>query len=193
MARPREFDVDIVTDRALDLFSREGYECTSLADLETETGVDRKGLYNTFGSKRGLFIEALKRYEERAVKFIVTPLESVGAGRLEIENVFSFVTSQKGQLNENRGCLFCLTEQTDIARSKEVAKHVQGYLRRLRDGFAAALHRAQTAGELAPHKEPEILADFLMGTLMGLSAMVRARRPKSQIMHYVETALSTLD
>lgn len=193
MARPREFDVDVVTDRALGLFWRDGYERTSLADLEHETGVDRKGLYNTFGSKRGLFIEVLKRYEQRAIGMILAPLESAGAGRPEIAHVFGIVASPTGQLKENRGCLFCLTAQSDVARSPEVADCVQRYLQRLRGGFAGALRHAQTVGDLAPHRDPEVLADFLVGTLMGLSAMVRARRPKAQIMHYVETALSTLD
>lgn len=193
MARPREFDVDVVTDRALVLFARAGYECTSLADLEHATGVDRKGLYNTFGSKRGLFIEALKRYEARAIEMIVAPLESACAGRPEIIHVFEFIASQRGQLKENRGCLFCLTAQSDVARSEDVGDCVQGYLQRLRRGFAGALRRARTVGDLAPDKEPEVLADFLMGTLMGLSAMVRARRSKAQIMHYVKIALSTLD
>ena len=193
MARPREFDVDIVTNRALGLFAREGYECASLADLENETGVDRKGLYNTFGSKHGLFIEALKRYEERAIEVLVAPLESAGAGRPEIVHVFGIMASQRGQLKENRGCLFCLTAQSDVAKSEEVADRVQGFLQRLRHGFANALRGARTVGDLAPHKKPEVMADFLMGTVMGLSAMVRARRPNAQIMHYVETALSTLD
>ncbi len=193
MARPREFDVDIVTNRALGLFAREGYECTSLADLENETGVDRKGLYNTFGSKRGLFIEALKRYEERAIEVLVAPLESAGAGRPEIVHVFGIMASQRGQLKENRGCLFCLTAQSDVAQSEEVADRVQGFLQRFRHGFANALRGARTVGDLAPHKKPEVMADFLMGTVMGLSAMVRARRPNAQIMHYVDTALSTLD
>jgi TetR/AcrR family transcriptional repressor of nem operon len=193
MVRPREFDLDTVADRALDLFSRDGYDRASLTDLEQATGVDRKGLYNTFGSKRGLFVQALKRYEDQANRLILEPLESAGAGRPEIGHVFSFIASQRGQLKGNRGCLFCLTTQSDVVLSKEVAEHVHGYLQRLREGFASALRNAQSAGDLAAHKEPEILADFLMGTLMGLSAMTRARRPKVQIMRYVETALSTLD
>ncbi len=193
MARPREFDTDIVTDRALDLFWREGYECASLADLEHETGVGRKGLYNTFGSKHGLFLEALTRYEARAIELILAPLESVGAGRAEIEHIFHMLTSQEGQLKGNRGCLFCLTAESEVARSPEVAERVQGYLQRLRHGFASALRGARTAGDLAAHKDPEALADFFVGTVMGLSAMARAGRPRAQIMHFIDTALATFD
>ena len=193
MARPREFDTDVVTDRALDLFWRKGYQCASLADLERETGVGRKGLYNTFGSKQGLFLEALTRYEARAIELILAPLESEGAGQAAIEHVFQMLTSQEGQLKGNRGCLFCLTAESEVASSAEVAKRVRGYLQRLQHGFAGALHGARTAGDLGTHKDPEALADFLVGTVMGLSAMARAGRPRTQIMHYIDTALATLD
>jgi TetR/AcrR family transcriptional repressor of nem operon len=193
MARPREFDTDIVTDRALNLFWREGYEGASLADLEHETGVGRKGLYNTFVSKHGLFLEALKRYEERAIELILAPLESEGAGRAEIVRVFGMLASPGGQLKKNRGCLICLTAVSEVVQSVEVAERVQGYLQRLRKGFASALRGARTAGDLTPQKDMEVLADFLVGTVMGLSTMVRAGRPRVQIKHYIDTALATLD
>jgi TetR/AcrR family transcriptional regulator, transcriptional repressor for nem operon len=193
MVRPREFDTDIVTDRALDLFWRQGYECASLADLERETGVGRKGLYNTFGSKQGLFLEVLRRYEERAVELVLAPLESEGAGRAEIAHVVNALTSQVGTAHGNRGCLICLTAESEVTGSKEVAQRVHGYLQRLRNGFAGALRGARTAGDLTADKDPEVLADFLVGTMMGLSAMARAGRPRAQIMNYADTALATLD
>ena len=193
MGRPREFDVDIVTDRALNLFWRGGYECTSLVDLERETGVGRRGLYNTFGSKHGLFLEALRRYEAQAIELLLEPLESEDAGRAEIEHFFRMLTSQQGQLKGNRGCLLCLTADSEVAGSAEVAERVNGYFQRLRHGFVRALHGTQTAGDPGAEKNSEVLADFLVGTVMGLSAMARAGRPQTQIMHYIDTALATLD
>ena len=193
MGRPREFDTDIVTDRALNLFWRVGYECTSLVDLERETGVGRRGLYNTFGSKHGLFLEALRRYEAQSVELILEPLESQGAGRTEIEDFFLMLTSQEGQLKGNRGCLFCLTADSEVAGAAEVAERVNGYFQRLRQGFVQALRSAQTAGDLGAEKNSEVLADYLVGTVMGLSAMARAGRPRTQIMHYIDTVLATLD
>ena len=193
MTRPREFDADVVTDRALDLFWREGYEYASLASLERETGVGRKGLYNAFGSKQGLFLESLNRYVERASELILAPLESPDAGRAAIAHVFRMLASQKGQLKENRGCLICLTAESDGVQTQEITQFVHGYFQRLRQGFANALGGARTAGDLATEKDPDVLADFLVGTVMGLSALARAGRPRKQIMHYIDAALTTLD
>jgi TetR/AcrR family transcriptional regulator, transcriptional repressor for nem operon len=194
MARLRKFDPDVVTARALDLFLREGFEGGSLADLERETGVGRKGLYNTFGSKRGLFIEALRHYEDLiAIPLIIEPLETEGAGRAEIVHLFGLLASPEGHLKENRGCLFCQTAKSDVAQSKDIGPQVQRYFERLRNAFIHALRGAKAAGDLGPHKDPDALADFLVGTVMGLSAMARAKRPKEQISHYVAVAMAALD
>ncbi|MBL8715361.1 MAG: helix-turn-helix transcriptional regulator, partial [Myxococcales bacterium] len=44
MARPKEFDRDEVLDRAVDLFWRNGYEATSMADMVEALGIGRQSL-----------------------------------------------------------------------------------------------------------------------------------------------------
>ena len=62
MARPKEFDIDQVLDRATELFWTKGYEETSMRELEEGLGVGRQSLYSTFGDKRDLFLASLDRY-----------------------------------------------------------------------------------------------------------------------------------
>jgi AcrR family transcriptional regulator len=60
MGRNRSFDESEVVDRAARQFLATGYEATSIDDLVAATGLHRGSLYKAFGSKRGLFIAALK-------------------------------------------------------------------------------------------------------------------------------------
>ena len=60
MGRPRGFDERDVVDSAVGLFVRLGYEATSVDDLVAATGLHRGSLYKAFGSKRGLFVTALR-------------------------------------------------------------------------------------------------------------------------------------
>ena len=62
MARPREFEVDIALERAMEAFWSKGYEATSLDDLCEGTGLSRSSLYATFGSKRNLLLRSVDRY-----------------------------------------------------------------------------------------------------------------------------------
>ena len=61
MARPRTFDEQRAVAAAAELFARVGYSATSVDDLVTALGMHRGSLYQAFGSKRGLFLAALRR------------------------------------------------------------------------------------------------------------------------------------
>src|SRR4051812_16125986 len=61
MGRQRGFDEGQVLDRSAGAFLRAGYEGTSVEELVGATGLHRGSLYQAFGSKRGLFVNCLRR------------------------------------------------------------------------------------------------------------------------------------
>src|ERR1700761_2243502 len=84
MARPREFDRDVALDRAIGVFWANGFAATSTEDLTAAMGIGRQSLYNAFGDKRRLYLEALGAYQARSVgghlarlNGPVSPLEGV--------------------------------------------------------------------------------------------------------------------
>ena len=60
MGRKRSFDDDEVFARAREAFLEHGYEGTSIDALVKTTGLLRGSLYGAFGSKRGMFVAALR-------------------------------------------------------------------------------------------------------------------------------------
>ncbi|MEU6128244.1 TetR family transcriptional regulator [Saccharopolyspora sp. NPDC047091] len=68
MGRRRSFDVDEVVAAAADLFARRAYDGVSVDDLVTGLGVHRNSLYGVFGSKRGLYLAALRHHVEHEVR-----------------------------------------------------------------------------------------------------------------------------
>ena len=66
MARPKEFDEHEVIGKALELFQRQGYDATSVRDLQEQTGLSSSSLYAAFGGKEQLFLRALKVWREVA-------------------------------------------------------------------------------------------------------------------------------
>lgn len=67
MGRPRGFDEAEVVAAAVGLFASRAYDGVSVDDLVTSLGVHRNSLYKTFGSKRGLYLRALRRAVDQAV------------------------------------------------------------------------------------------------------------------------------
>ncbi|MBL7257678.1 TetR/AcrR family transcriptional regulator [Paractinoplanes lichenicola] len=61
MGRPRAFDENEVVRAAVALFAGRAYDSVSVDDLVHHLGVHRNSLYKVFGSKRGLYLAALRR------------------------------------------------------------------------------------------------------------------------------------
>lgn len=68
MGRPQAFDTTTAVQAARDLFWDQGFEATTLADLEAATGLNRSSLYHAFGSKRGLFDAAAQDYLDTVIR-----------------------------------------------------------------------------------------------------------------------------
>ncbi len=62
VGRPREFDPDQVEDFAMRLFWEHGFDRVSITDVTAATGVNRRSIYDEFGSKEMLFERAIQRY-----------------------------------------------------------------------------------------------------------------------------------
>lgn len=60
--RPRDFDLDRATDRAVRVFWTRGYAATSVRDLCAALDLNSGSFYAAFGSKEACFRAALARY-----------------------------------------------------------------------------------------------------------------------------------
>ncbi|TFD57485.1 TetR/AcrR family transcriptional regulator [Cryobacterium sp. Hh7] len=67
MGRNRTFIESDVVAQCAEIFRRTGYEGTSIDDLVQATGLHRGSLYKAFGSKRGLFVLALRQSARPAI------------------------------------------------------------------------------------------------------------------------------
>lgn len=91
MARPRNFDEDVVISRAAEVFSRLGYNACSIDDLVEATALQRGSLYKAFGSKRGLFEKVLNQVlvgewycDPAALDLLITALKELVPADLPI-------------------------------------------------------------------------------------------------------------
>src|SRR5258708_27101673 len=67
LARPVEFDPESALSAAIKVFSDQGYEGSSPADLLASMGIARQSLYGAFGDKRRLFLKPLESYNAGSI------------------------------------------------------------------------------------------------------------------------------
>jgi len=104
MGRPKEFDVDKAIDIATDLFWRNGYDATSLADLTADMGISPPSFYAEFRSKEALFERVVERYAAAQAEVI----EAALAKSDPVEIIGSLLTGVATLLTNPRytpGCL----------------------------------------------------------------------------------------
>src|SRR5260370_35780377 len=85
MARPREFDREAAVERAMSVFWRKGYAATSTDDLLRAMHIGRQSMYDTFGDKYRLYLEALERYQRESVAENIRRLRSAASPLAGIE------------------------------------------------------------------------------------------------------------
>jgi AcrR family transcriptional regulator len=101
--RPREFDHDEVLRIAFDQFWRKGVRGASLSDIAREAGVQRGSLYNAFGSKEALFLQAYERYAEDYLATLQKTL-ATGSLRKRLTAFFDLTITNFRSGTPPRGC-----------------------------------------------------------------------------------------
>ncbi|HSG47709.1 MAG TPA: TetR/AcrR family transcriptional regulator [Longimicrobiales bacterium] len=173
MPRAPEYDRLELLDQAVRVFWEKGYWDTSISDLVEATGVQRYGLYASFGDKHGLFLEALERYQDTVIAALLRELERPGAALPELEEFLHRLASIARTPGASRGCLICNTAAELGEDDPEVALRVESYIRRLTRAFRAALIRARSLGQAPEALNADEAARYLTGVVVGASVYAR--------------------
>ncbi len=189
MARPREFDEDLVLDRAMELFWDRGYQRTSVDDLVVHTGLNRASLYNVFGGKRELFVAALNRYQYREHLALIEMLRRPGPAKA----VLRAAVQRVAQEVIPRGCLITNTAIELAHFDQEVGDRVVESWQWLEDALSEVVARGQKAGEIDTRHTPRQVATFLVGTIQGLGVLGKANADGDELAAVADLALAILD
>lgn len=191
MARPRNFDEAQVLEHAVQVFRERGYEGTSVPELTDRLGICRQSLYNTFGDKRGLFLQALECYGQREIDSKLAFLASDGS---PLEHLRTLIRGMAAKAVEcaDGGCL-SVTAMVESRDDPEVLALAERQVAALEGGFVDALRRAQELGEIRPDVRPERLGRALTTSFYGLDLLHRLPGSGPRIGDTVAVLLDLLD
>ncbi len=192
MARPREFDEATVLDAAVQCFWSRGYEATSMRDLIEETGLTGASLYNAFGDKRGLYQKALDRYVEGSIADRIRRCEAMPPHEA-IRTFFAEVLKRSLADPQHKGCML-VNAALDVApQDQDIRNAVAGVLVAIERFFRSCIERGQAEGTITRRQSPINLARHLLGVLMGLRVLARARPEKALLEGIVTSAIAFLE
>ena len=131
MGRQKEFDEQVVLERAMNLFWERGYAGLGLAELLERMQISRQSLYDTFGNKRQLFIRTIEHYRATQLAGALALLERDGS---PIQNVKDVVSFFEGLASDAR-CRGCLVANALVGVHRALVALVR---RGLADGIPSA-------------------------------------------------------
>jgi TetR/AcrR family transcriptional repressor of nem operon len=193
VARPKEFERDVVLDRAMQVFWSRGYEAASIQLLVDRMGIQRGSLYDTFGDKRGLFFAAIARYDRVVTAKLLAALEEPASGKDAIRRFFRLKVELSVEPGRPRGCLVTNSAAQLASRDRGTATKVGAVLGRIEAAFHRAVVRGQEAGEIDPRRSARALARFLTSSAQGLSVMAKTFPDRAVLDDIVKVTLTALD
>lgn len=191
MGRTRTFDVGSALDAALETFWQYGFDATSMQALCHAMDLRPGSVYAAFGSKRDLFVAALRSYAATVSAEATERINVAPSGVAGLRDYFGHLVDAMVDGRRRWGCLITNSLVELAERDPELAGMVQQHLANLRTSFAGALARARAAGELRPGVGPES-ADLLVAVVQGMNVLAKTNPGRATLRSVADAAVAGL-
>jgi TetR/AcrR family transcriptional repressor of nem operon len=192
VARALEFDYDKAIAKATRIFWKKGYSGTSLRDLLKGMGIGEGSFYNTLKSKKQLYVECLKHYNDTVGRRRFTALFSPASAKEGVRGLFRTVLDDLDDPRTPRVCLIARSVSSDVLSESDLGKLVQSDMAALFGAFSERLKSAKDTGELPPDFEPEVVAQIIGTYFQGLFRTALLCHDRPQLERQVDLFLTSI-
>lgn len=192
MGRPREFNEGIVLDAAVRQFWQYGYEATSVRDLADNMGITGASLYNAFGDKRSLYQLSLDHYLKETIRERIERLEGNLLPQRAIVAFLEEVIAKSLSDKSRRGCMLVNSALEVAPHDPEFQRVVAKMLLQIEEFFLRCVEAGQKNGSITQSQSAENLARMLLGVLLGIRVLARARPNRELLEGLVEPVFALL-
>jgi len=173
MARHKEFDKADVLQKAILIFWHQGYDATSVRDLIQAMGISTSSLYETFGDKRAVYIQALQAYCQHEQIQFKNMLSQAETPQIAVKT--ALLDSRQHMSSGAKG-LFSINSTVELGtRDSEITAILWDHYRAIWSLFRDALIHYQHSGKLASAYDAGDLAHTLLTILYGYASIMRVK------------------
>jgi TetR/AcrR family transcriptional repressor of nem operon len=192
MARNRQFDETQALAAAMQVFWENGYEGTSIQDLEDAMGLKRTSIYNAFGNKRALFERVTAFYKESVMARLFADMDAAPNIRDGIRRLLNSALDIHFDEANPGGCLVVLSVLESSQHDRQSQLSMQQTLHDLRHALQSRLARARKAGELAPDLDTAATATTIATAMTGMMVMGKANFTRAALKKTVNQVVGLL-
>jgi len=190
MARPKSFDRDAALLAAMGVFWAKGFAGASADDLTSAMGIGRQSLYDTFGDKRRLYLEALTRYNTDNVAGHLAALRDVASPTQAIEGLLLRFANEPED-RRTRGCMG-VNAICEFGQDPDVAEAGRASGDLLETGLVRLVENGKASGDIDASVDPRAAARFIAATLAGMKVQAKAGAPAEVLREVAAFAVGSL-
>jgi AcrR family transcriptional regulator len=155
-----------ILSTALDLFSKNGYDATSVAEICSGAKISKGAFYHHFPSKQDLFLSLMESWLEG----VDGMFQNAGETAMDVPEAFAKMADISGGLfDELEGGFPILLEfWTQASRQPAIWSKAVAPYRRFLDYFVGLVQKGIKEGTFDDSLDPEPAARTLMAVAMGL-------------------------
>ncbi len=187
MARKLSFNSDVILEKIMIYFWKNGFEATGFRELTIATGIKTQSLYNAFGNKNELFYQALNRYVSTFSQLSTQIIQSNKTPEQKLRDLLIFDTKPA---NYPQGCLVV----NSLAKLDQIDPRLTQIANKQFDELAANFMLVLTSmkHELRADLPIETLASELLLLHNGIQQVIRNPKESANIHAIVATTIKSL-
>jgi AcrR family transcriptional regulator len=195
MARNARYDRQIALDKAMNLFWERGYAGASMKQIEQALDMRPGSIYATFGSKDGLFGEALAAYAHQGGIELRERLAGHSSVLDGLQEYLHRIAQQScpGAKTPSRACMIVKTLLEASNTNTAIATQANLILDTIEQSLRELLEQAKRQGELVPDTDCARLARLLQAQIIGLRSFAQREIGADQVIDLADDMAAILD
>jgi len=192
MGRTLEFHNHEALHKAMLVFWEKGFEHCSLSNLLEKMEISTSSFYNTFGSKKSLYLKTLEIYYEDLKDQLEKLLASNIPFKKKIHALFKYPIDRQLATDVPKGCFLINSVSADALEDQEIYSQIRGYLDHFEHTLEEAIRQAILTGELDSRHDPRLTAGIMNFYLQGMMKLALLSYPTSRLHQQTRYFLDTL-
>ncbi|MFC0215731.1 TetR/AcrR family transcriptional regulator [Paenibacillus chartarius] len=191
MGRHKEFDKEAVLHKAMLVFWKKGYEAASIPELLEAMELSRSSLYETFGDKQTLYIEAINQYKKwrQAKRDVLVHATSAKSG---IRQYFELQIDSALDSESPGGCLITNAAVGMDSPDEQLNTLIRERFDELEKSFYELLRKGQESAEISPEKDIKSLAHLLLNLNHSINIVAKVQGNRSKIQQMIDLVMEML-
>jgi len=188
--RPPKFDRDVALESAMGAFWSHGFSATTLDDLAESMGMNRPSIYNAFGDKEAIYLQALERFIEQLKAALAERVVAEPDLAQALRNLYTGALDVYFATEPSLGCFVFCTAPVEATARPAVRAIMTRLLEELDQLLTRKFRAAQKAGTFAPHRDAQLTAKLAQAILHSLAIRARAGESRDTLTRMADAAVS---